>query len=429
MAAQPDFHLMARRPAAIDTGLLLRAYAGAAVTVGGFITLWGPMFLATGAADQPFGRAALVRVFGAIVWAAGLTAGGLACIDDPDERRRALAWFTAAHLIVWFFVFVQGYAVWGGGLPTQVSWLLLATTMVLATADPGAIPALIWRTDRRAGTRRLRSQYERQIGAAARQEERNRLARDLHDSIKQQLFVIQTAAATVETRFDGDRGGARQALDQVRSSAREALTEMDVMLDQLRAAPLTNAGLVEALKKACEALGFRTGAEVDFRLGRLPAAEAFLPGSQEAILRIAQEALANVGRHARARHVTVSLAADGDALAPLILTVQDDGVGFEGEEPRSGMGLANMKTRAEEVDGVLRVTGKPGEGTQVMFAAPFLVESGRPRLLRLVVWTAVMTVAFSLRANWSIAIGAVAAVAVIRNALALSASRRRRAVR
>ena len=93
------------------------------------------------------------------------------------------------------------------------------------------------------------------------------------------------------------------------------------------------------------------------------------------------------------------------------------------------MGLANMKTRAEEVDGVLRVTGKPGEGTQVTFAVPFLVESGRPRLLRLVVWTAVMTVAFSLRANWSIAIGAVAAVAVIRNALALSASRRRRAVR
>ena len=137
MAAQPDFHLMARRPAAIDTGLLLRAYAGAAVTVGGFITLWGPMFLATGAADQPFGRAALVRVFGAIVWAAGLTAGGLACIDDPDERRRALAWFTAAHLIVWFFVFVQGYAVWGGGLPTQVSWLLLATTMISRRPIPG----------------------------------------------------------------------------------------------------------------------------------------------------------------------------------------------------------------------------------------------------------------------------------------------------
>src|SRR5580765_8300311 len=162
MAAQPHFHLVARRPAAIDTGALLRAYAGAAVTVGGFITLWGPRFLSSHLADQPFGRAALVRVFGAIVAAAGLTAGGLAGIDDPDERRRALAWFTVAHLTVWLFVFLQGYAVWGGVVATQVSWLLLATTVVLATADPGAIPALIWRTDRRPGTRRLRSQYERQ---------------------------------------------------------------------------------------------------------------------------------------------------------------------------------------------------------------------------------------------------------------------------
>jgi signal transduction histidine kinase len=82
----------------------------------------------------------------------------------------------------------------------------------------------------------LRLQYEEQIREAARQEERVRLARDLHDAVKQQLFAIQAAAATVEARFDTDAAGARQALEQVRSSSREALTEMEVMLDQLQAA-------------------------------------------------------------------------------------------------------------------------------------------------------------------------------------------------
>lgn len=77
---------------------------------------------------------------------------------------------------------------------------------------------------------------------AASQEERHRLARGLPDSVKQQLFVIQTAAATPQTRFDGDSQGAREAIAQVRTSAREAITEMQAMLDQLRAAPLENTG-------------------------------------------------------------------------------------------------------------------------------------------------------------------------------------------
>src|SRR5262252_1845359 len=344
---QPHFHLVVRRRASIDTGTLLRAYAGAAITIGCVVTLW-PMWLGLDASNQPLGHTALVRVFAAILTAAGLTAVGLACIDDAAERGRALAWFTAAHLLVWFWIFLQAYTVWGVGLATQASWVLLGTTLVLATADPAVIPAVFTQTAGRRSTRRLRSEYERQIREAARQEERNRLARDLHDSIKQQIFVIQTAAATVETRFEGDPRGARYALERVRSSARDALTEMDAMLDQLRAAPLTTAGLVDGLKKGCEALGFRTGAAVDFRLGRLPADEAFLPGAHDAILRIAQEALANVARHARARHVTVSLGAQGDARAPVVLTVEDDGTGFDTAVAGAGMGLSNMRTRAEE---------------------------------------------------------------------------------
>ena len=146
----------------------------------------------------------------------------------------------------------------------------------------------------------LRSQYAEQIRRAARQEERARLARDLHDAVKQQLFVIQTAAATVQARFENDPVGARQSVDHIRTAAREAVVEMQALIEQLQAAPLENVGLAEALKKQCEALGFRTGARIDLAVGELPRSDALPPGAHEAIFRTAQEALANIGRHARA---------------------------------------------------------------------------------------------------------------------------------
>ena len=199
----------------------------------------------------------------------------------------------------------------------------------------------------RHSTRCVR-RYEQQIRQGVRQEERARLARDLHDAVKQQLFVIQTAAATVQTRFDTDADGARIAIEQVRSSTREAMTEMNVMLDQLQAAPLENTGLIASLRQQCEALGFRTGAEVAFEPGALPAETALPPGAREAVLRAAQEALSNVARHARAKTVQVALAVEGP---DLVLTVRDDGSGIVAKPGSSGMGMANLAARAQEIGG------------------------------------------------------------------------------
>jgi signal transduction histidine kinase len=235
------------------------------------------------------------------------------------------------------------------------------------------------------------SRYERQIRAAGAQEERNRLARDLHDSIKQQIFVIQTAAATAQARFESDRMGAAVAIGTIRDSAREAMTEMEVMMDQLRSVALENAGLVEALKKLCEALGHRTGARVNFQLGKLPPNESMLPGSHQAILRVAQEALANIGRHARAGSVTVSLGSVSDRVE---LRVQDDGAGFDPMQGPRGMGIANMRTRAEEFGGHFGVAGSPGAGTVVTFSIPrvpgksrkFLYSYGLALLALLLIW-------------------------------------------
>ena len=228
---------------------------------------------------------------------------------------------------------------------------------------------------------------EDQIRQAARQEERARLARDLHDAVKQQLFAIQTAGATAQARFESDPPGALEAIAQVRSAARDAMTEMEAMLDQLQGAPIENAGLVAFLWRQCEALGFQSGARVTFNPGTLPAASAVDPAARQTIARVAQEALSNVARHARAANVDVTLdTVDGR----LVLIVKDDGSGFEpdGTPQRRGMGLRNVAARAAEVGGAVDVVSVVGGGTTLRFSVP-CVEVAPPRayIVRAVAWS------------------------------------------
>jgi signal transduction histidine kinase len=233
----------------------------------------------------------------------------------------------------------------------------------------------------------VRSRYEQQIRLAAAQEERNRLARELHDSIKQQVFAIQAAAATAETRLGTDRDGARDALSMVRASSREAMAELEAVTDQLRAAPLENAGLVEALRKQAEALGFRTGAHVDVTIGRLPPNASLGPGTQQAIFRVAQEALANVARHARAARVKVSLEFTADEL---VLRVVDDGVGFDASRGVGGSGINNMRSRAAELGGSVDITAAASGGTSVRLTVPVTFNSPKVYLRKAFISAAVL---------------------------------------
>ncbi len=205
------------------------------------------------------------------------------------------------------------------------------------------------------------------MSEAAAQEERNRLARDLHDSIKQQLFSINVGTAAAQERWEQDPVGARKALADVRRSAREAMVEMQAMLHQLRPEALGTAGLIEALREQCEALGYRTGAEVALELGDPIPDERLPPGAQETLFRIAQEALANVARHARARKVRVRLGCEEEAV---YLQVEDDGQGFVPGLENAGMGLRNLRERTESLDGHLDVASEPGEGTRVSLRVP-----------------------------------------------------------
>lgn len=380
---------MTSRPDAIDPRLVLRVYAAMAATAGLALVLWGPMWILGAESYQQF---ALVRMFGAMIAAMGCLTFGLAAATDPASQRRGVMWLLIAHVVVGVVLAMQWYAIWQPGpISSVVLGIVTAAAaslfylLVTMDGDVGrssfSLTSIFGAKDASPADA-LQSQYEQQIREAAKQEERNYLARDLHDSVKQQIFAIHTSAAAAQAHMghgELDELEARAALEQVRSSAREAMAEMEAMLDQLRATPLDGAGLVDVLTRQCEALQFRTGANVRFTHGPLPPNGALGPGAHQALFRVAQEALANVGRHARATEVTVSLNVDADGFT---LEVQDNGAGFDPSAAQSGMGMTNMRARTDELGGTLNIRQRPGGGTTVRCSVPCALLEDRDKARR-----------------------------------------------
>jgi signal transduction histidine kinase len=276
-----------------------------------------------------------------------------------SRRRRLTLGLSVFNLLIAALAFALPF---GGlaflGLGVGLAWV------GLRPPSPGAVAAEIAKLKIPDETRQALLQ---QVAEAAAQEERNRLARDLHDSIKQQLFSISVGTAAAQERWDQDPKGALKALGEVRRCAREAMVEMQAMLHQLRPEALGTAGLIEALREQCEAQGYRTGAEVTLELGEPIPDDRMPPGAQDTLFRIGQEMLANAARHARARHVRLRLGRQGDTLT---LTVEDDGQGFDPTAPVSGLGLRNLKERAMSLRGSLDMTSRPGAGTRAQLWAP-----------------------------------------------------------
>lgn len=216
----------------------------------------------------------------------------------------------------------------------------------------------------------VREQALQQAREAAALAERNRIARELHDSIKQHIFGINASAAAARAYWQRESlERVRTSLEDIERSAQGAQVEMQALLQQLRPAPLENTSLLEALHIQAQALGFRTEAQVQVDLAALPDNERLLPGTQEAIFRLVQEAFANIARHARAQTVWLALRTVGQELC---ITVRDDGQGFDPAHARSGMGLANLRERTRALHGSVEISSQPGRGTTVLITIPLL---------------------------------------------------------
>ncbi|MBU6536082.1 GAF domain-containing sensor histidine kinase [Streptomyces mayonensis] len=198
-------------------------------------------------------------------------------------------------------------------------------------------------------------------------EERSRLAHELHDAVSQKLFSLRLTAQAATALVDRDPARAKGELQQVATLAAEAADELRAAVVELRPAALEEDGLVATLRTQIQVLDRAHAARVTFAghgVKALPAAQ------EEALLRVAQEALHNALRHSGAEHVGVTLHRRGTGA---VLRVTDDGGGFDPRAVRRAgrhLGLVSMRDRAGGTGGRLTVRSAPGEGTTIEMEVP-----------------------------------------------------------
>ncbi len=326
----------------------------------------------------------------------------------PDWWERRLAamagyWLVAGGFTVALVYLADGYTIvmyalyplmfitlgWWGmvpivGLSALVGWALGgwgagpgSLANLLATAGLAALIAVFIGTVSRqsaqrrdalealAATRSELADTARRTGVL---EERERLARELHDTIAQGFTSIVTHLEAADQAFDERPTDARGHLDTARRTARDGLGEVRRSVQALRPDLLEGASLGQALDRAVRRWSADSGVPAELRTTGEPV--PLHPDTETALLRTAQEALANVAKHAAASRVVVSLSYLGDTVT---LDVDDDGAGFDGlSNVRSdgGFGLVGMRERISAVGGELSVESAPGQGTTIAASVP-----------------------------------------------------------
>jgi signal transduction histidine kinase len=196
-------------------------------------------------------------------------------------------------------------------------------------------------------------------------EERQRLARELHDSVSQALYGITLGTHTARTLLQRDPSKVAEPLDYVLSQAEAALTEMRALIFELRPESLETEGLVAAINRQAAALHARHEIVVSTELCDEPDLSL---KTKEELYRVAQEALHNTVKHARAKKVNVCMRRDIDGL---LLDVCDDGVGFDTARSFPGhIGLHSMRERIARIGGTLQIESTPGQGTCIRAQLP-----------------------------------------------------------
>ncbi len=210
---------------------------------------------------------------------------------------------------------------------------------------------------------RLRSQAEQAAAFA----ERSRLARELHDSVTQSLYSITLYSEAVARMLASGAGSeAVEHLRELRATAQEALREMRLLIFQLSPPALDKGGLSGALQIRLDAVESRGGMKADLQV---EGTENIEPRARQELYQVAQEALNNALKHARAQSVHVRLSfRDGGTS----LEVVDDGCGFEPEkaDKSGGLGLRGMRERVQQIGGSLSVESAPSAGTAIRVIVP-----------------------------------------------------------
>jgi signal transduction histidine kinase len=267
-------------------------------------------------------------------------------------------------------------------LGVDVSWLVLQGAMMclvgyvivtLVSVQREQREALARAYDQQAAANARLKQYAATVEELTISRERNRLARELHDTLAHSLSAVTVQLEAARSLWELDPEAAHEMLGKADESARTGLTEARRALHALRASPLQEQGLIAALKELAETAADRAGASLELWLPeqsqcKLP------PVVEQGIYRIAQEALENIIRHADAGQIALRLEPEEKAV---VLCIDDDGLGTEvqdlqseGAQSKRHLGIRGMEERASFIGGELKITSQAGEGTSVRLRVP-----------------------------------------------------------
>jgi signal transduction histidine kinase len=201
---------------------------------------------------------------------------------------------------------------------------------------------------------------QRQLHDLAVTEERNRLTRDLHDSVKQQVFAITMQLGAARVLMERDAHPAQMHVVEAEQLAQQAGAELSLLIHELRPVALGDKGLAEAIHAYSADWSRQTGIASPLQSqGERP----LPPGTEHALLRVTQEALANVARHSHATTVRIDLTHAADAVT---LMITDNGHGFDSTTTSTGVGLHSMRERIAALDGRFQVVSQPSAGTTIV---------------------------------------------------------------
>ena len=189
-------------------------------------------------------------------------------------------------------------------------------------------------------------------------EERNRLARDLHDSVKQQVFAISMQLSAARTSLN-ETDQAYSSVVQAEKLAQQAGSELTTLIQQLRPPQLESKSLTAALQDYAREWSKQNNIETELHLTNHVALSA---DCEEMLFRVGQEALSNVARHSNATKATITLKEEG---AEIVLSIEDNGKGIDEELLQKGVGLDSMQERMSHIGGTLQVSGHKDGGTRV----------------------------------------------------------------
>ncbi len=234
----------------------------------------------------------------------------------------------------------------------------------------GMTLALVWAAHRLR--LRIVEKHEREISALnerlmkAQEQERIRIAGELHDGVMQQMLAVTMMLGTAKRRTSDAE--TKTSLDKIQDKLIQAGTDIRQLSHDLHPPALQEAGLPQAVRTYCEQFSGSTSVVIDCDVD--DSTNDLSRGAALALFRIVQEALGNAAKHAQAKQITVRLTRSGEVVS---LEVSDDGAGFDasGLATSSGLGLITMRERASQLDGTFEVRSTPGRGTTIRVVIPF----------------------------------------------------------